>query len=100
MLTIEEINTQDALQLNVKGKIDSLSCDSFQNSVLRSFQRNKNVVLNMEGVEYICSAGLRTLLLGQKTAAAKGGSLVVINLSPSVRDLVRVTGFEKILTIR
>ena len=99
-MTVEEIKGEDRLQLNVAGKIDSLSCNEFQNAVLTSFQKDKNVVINMEKVEYISSAGLRALILGHKTAAAKGGSLVIINLTQAVSDVIRVTGMDAMLNIR
>lgn len=91
---------EDKLQMDVEGKIDSLTSNDFQNAVLRSFQKNKNIVINMDKVDYISSAGLRALILGQKTAASKGGSMVIINVCPAVQDVFRVTGFEKVLTIR
>ena len=99
-MTIEEIKGEDRLQLNVEGKIDTLTSAQFQNAVLKSFQKDKNIVINMEKVDYISSAGLRALILGQKTATSKGGSMIVINTAPSVQDVFRVTGFDKVLTIR
>ena len=99
-MTIEEIRGEDRLQLNVEGKIDTLTSGEFQNTVLRSFQKDKNIVINMDKVDYISSAGLRALILGQKTATSKGGSMIIINAGPSVQDVFRVTGFDKVLTIR
>ena len=99
-MTIEEIKGEDRLQLNVEGKIDTLTSAQFQNAVLKSFQKDKNIVINMERVDYISSAGQRALILGQKTATSKGGSMIVINAAPSVQDVFRVTGFDKVLTIR
>ena len=78
-MTIEEIRSEDSIQLNVEGKIDTFSNDEFQRAVLGSFQTSRNLIINFEKVEHITSIGLRTLILGQKTASAKGGKLVVIN---------------------
>ena len=99
-MNIEEIRSGDTLQLNIEGKIDTFSCDEFQNTVLSSFQKSKSLVLNFEKVSHITSVGLRALLLGQKTAQAKGGSITVINASDAVMDVFRVTGFDSILKIR
>ena len=70
-MTIEEIKGEDRLQLNVEGKIDTLTSGEFQNVVLKSFQKDKNIVINMEKVDYISSAGLRALILGQKTCCVR-----------------------------
>ncbi|MCR5025401.1 MAG: STAS domain-containing protein [Lachnospiraceae bacterium] len=99
-MTIEEIRSEDSIQLNVEGKIDTFSNDEFQRAVLRSFQTSRNLIINFEKVEHITSIGLRTLILGQKTASAKGGKLVVINANDTVKDIFRVTGFDKLLIVR
>lgn len=96
----EEINSGDELQLNVQGKIDATSAGEFQNSVLRAFIKSKNIVINLEQVPYMSSAGLRALVLGTKTAQAKGGSLIVINVQPAVMEVFRYSGMNKIVEIR
>jgi len=96
----EEIEADGMLQLNIEGKIDALTSDEFQTLVLRSFMKSNNVILNMEKVKYMSSAGLRALVLGQKTAQSKGGKLIIINLQDQVRDTFVVTGFDGILDIR
>ena len=96
----EEINSGDVLQLNVQGKIDATSAGEFQNSVLRAFTKSKNIVINLEQVPYMSSAGLRALVLGTKTAQAKSGSLIVINVQPAVMEVFRYSGMNKIVEIR
>ena len=97
---IEEIAAEGSLQLNVEGKIDSLTSEEFQTAVLKAFQRSNNIVINMEKVPYISSAALRAMTLGHKTAFAKGGQMVLINVQPSVSDVFRTTGFDKMLNIK
>lgn len=100
IMTIQEVDNGGNLQLDVEGKIDSLTCQNFQDTILKTFQKTNNLVINMEKVDYVSSAGLRALILGQKTASSKGGSMVIINASSSVKDVFRVTGFDKVLDIR
>ncbi len=97
---IEEIKSEEALQLNVEGKIDSNSSKEFQDAVLKGFQKSDNIVINMEKTVYISSAALRALTLGHKTALSKGGSMIVINVQPAVMDVFKTTGFDKMLDIR
>ena len=99
-MTIEEIKSGDTLQLNIKGKVDAISAPELQNQVLKSFQKSKNVILNFAEVSYISSAGLRSLLIGQKTASSKGGKFMLINCNDTIVDVLRVTGLEKVLTIQ
>ena len=96
----EEIRTEEALQLNVDGKIDVTTANDFQNAVLKTFVKSKNVIINLEKVPYMSSAGLRALVLGAKTAQAKGGSLVIIKAQPVVMEVFKDSGMNKILEIR
>jgi len=96
----EEILGQGSLQLNIEGKIDALSSDEFQTLILRSFMKSNSIIVNMEKVTYMSSAGLRALILGEKTAESKGGKLVIINVPDAVMDTFKVTGISDILDIR
>ena len=96
----EEIETEGILQINIEGKIDASSSDSFQTLVLSSFTKHNSVILNLENVSFMSSSGLRALILGDKTAQSKGGQLIIINVPPQVLDVFRVTGFDSILDIR
>ena len=98
-MTIEEVRDGDTIQLNVNGKIDTITSGDFQNAVLSSFQKCNTLVINFQDVTYISSAGLRALVLGQKTAASKGGSMKIINTNKTVDDVFKVTGFNKMLNI-
>ena len=97
---IEQINAEGSLQMNVEGKIDSISSMDFQDALLAGYQKSNSIIINMDKTTYISSAALRALTLGQKTAAAKGGKMVLINVPPNVQDVFRMTGFDKMLDIR
>jgi len=51
------------------------------------------LVLDMERVEYISSAGLRALLLAARQAKAQAGTLVVATLQPLVREVFEISRF-------
>ena len=99
-MTIEEVKDGDKIQLNIEGKVDVMSSNELQTEILKAFQKCPNVILNFAGVMYISSAGLRALLIGQKTASSKGGKFMIINANESVLDVLRVTGLDKVLVIQ
>ena len=57
------------------------------------------LLLDIAGVDYVSSAGLRSLLVMAKSIKAVNGSLVLCNLSPMVRDVMAISCFDKILTL-
>ena len=56
-------------------------------------------LLDMTEVEYISSAGLRSLLVVAKQIKAAGGVLVLCSLAPMVREVMEISGFDKILVL-
>lgn len=89
----------EKLVLEVEGRIDTTTAPQLQAELIPAFDENKDVVLDFAKVNYISSAGLRILLMGQKTAAAKGGTLVLKNLIDDVSEVLNMTGFSKFMTI-
>ncbi len=99
-MKIEAVEEGNSLRLNIEGKIDTLTSREFQDTVLNSFRKYSNVIVNMEEVSYVSSAGLRAFLIGQKTAASKGGSFSILNVDQGVMDVFKATGFDKVLDIQ
>jgi len=58
-----------------------------------------SITFDFTKVEYISSAGLRILLVAQKTMKNSGGSMSISNVPPAVKEVFDITGFSDILTI-
>lgn len=97
---INELKSEQKITLEVEGRVDTNTSAQLQEAVLLSFQKTQNVVLDFKEVAYISSAGLRVLLIGQKTAISKGGSLEIHNIQEDVEKVLEMSGFDKILTIQ
>ncbi len=99
-MTIDEARSDDRLQLNIHGKVDANSSGQLQNEILKAYQKCPTVILNFSDVSYISSAGLRALLIGQKTASSKGGKFLIINANEAVVEVLRVTGLQKVISVQ
>lgn len=87
------------MRLLVDGRVDTNTSPQLQQAILNAFQKKKDVVVDFLNVPYISSAGLRAILIGQKTAASKGGSMKLTNVSDVVMNILEMSGFSKILKI-
>ena len=85
--------------LLVEGRVDTNTSPQLQAELLKQFQSAKRLTVDFAQVPYISSAGLRALLIGQKTAAAKGASLVLTHIQEQVMSVLELSGFDAILTI-
>jgi anti-anti-sigma factor len=86
--------------LSISGKLDVTNAQKFQKALTEAMASTKSLELDFDGVEYISSAGLRVLLLGQKNAQATGKTLAIKNVSAEVMEVFNITGLTRILTFK
>ncbi len=87
------------IRLIVEGRVDTNTSPQFQQAILNAFQKKNDVVIDFLNVPAISSAGLRALLIGQKTAASKRGSMKLTNVGAVVQNVLNMSGFSAILTV-
>jgi anti-anti-sigma factor len=61
------------------------------------FDNAKCIELDFKQLVYVSSAGLRVLVLGEKTAKTKGGKLALLNVSPEIMEIFEMTGLSEVL---
>lgn len=98
-MTIKNKQDGAALILEIEGRVDTTTSPELQNKILEAFKSTKELVLDFAKVAYISSAGLRALLIGQKTASSKGASMALRHVSAAVMQVLESVGFAKILKI-
>ena len=82
--------------VQVQGSVSSVNAAAFEEELLSAIS-GQNLTIDAENLTYISSAGLRVLLKAKKKL---GGQLVLENVCPEVFDILDVTGFTQILTVR
>lgn len=87
------------IRLMVDGRVDTNTSPQFQQAILNAFQKKNEVVIDCLNVPAISSAGLRALLIGQKTATSKKGSMKLTNVGGVVKNVLDISGFSTILTV-
>lgn len=99
-MTVNETRVDEKVILAVEGRVDTNTSQELQDAILRAFQKSNNLELDFTDLDYISSAGLRALLLGHKTAASKGGSMVIKNANEDVMEIFEDTGFSDVFDIQ
>jgi anti-anti-sigma factor len=100
-MEIAEQQIGGVLVLRPTGRLDGPNAPGFEKTVLdRLESRPTRVVLDLAGIEYISSAGLRTILLAAKRAKAVGCGLAACGLREHIREVFDLSGFGNIVTIR
>ncbi|MEG0178369.1 MAG: STAS domain-containing protein, partial [Oscillospiraceae bacterium] len=83
-MTITTQNENGRLIVAVNGRIDTNTSPQLQSELLAAFQQNNSITLDLAEVAYVSSAGLRVLLIAQKTAASKKATFELVNVAPEV----------------
>lgn len=88
---------RDAATIAVSGSLNTNTSRELEDELERVMAGAANVTLDLAGLEYISSAGLRVVLGAQKRLGA--GSLTLRNVQESVQEVLDITGLSDILTI-
>ena len=97
-MTIEIKKNGDEAIIEIVGRLDTITAPALDKTINEDLGETKNLVLDVKGMEYISSAGLRVLLSAQKKMQ-KIGSMKVINVCEEVMEVFEMTGFAEILVI-
>jgi anti-sigma B factor antagonist len=97
-MQIEERIVGEVTILDLKGKMTLGEGDELLKDKINSLihQQQKKLLLNLEGVPYIDSAGLGEIVRTYTTVSRQGGSLKLVNLTKRITDLLSIT---KLLTV-
>jgi anti-sigma B factor antagonist len=97
-MVIEERIIGDVTVLDLKGKMTLGEGDELLKDKINSLihQGQKKLLLNLEGVPYIDSAGLGEIVRTYTTVSRQGGNLKLVNLTKRITDLLSIT---KLLTV-
>jgi anti-sigma B factor antagonist len=92
-LFINTDNTQNVSIMNVKGRIDSNTAPELDSALSNLLSSNRNkIVLNLQAVDYLSSAGLRALVRALKDAQKSGGDLRLASVSEPIEVILRTVG--------
>ena len=93
MLNIDLVKNELGAELIMIGEIDANTAPDADAILKTACDRFNSLTLNMAQVEYISSAGLRTLKRANLNMRRKGGTLQLKGVSKSVMEVLELTGF-------
>jgi anti-anti-sigma factor len=97
MIAIENEKIDEITAVSIKGRLDSVTAPEMETHCRALIEKGETrILIDLDGLEYISSAGLRVLLVIAKSVKAKSGTLVLCRLAPIVREVMEISGFDKI----
>ena len=92
-MEIREEKTGDITVFTIAGDIDGSTAPEAQEKIVPLAAPDAKIVLDMNAVAYMSSAGLRMLLVIYRTIVGQGGKVVLVGLSEELQDTMALTGF-------
>lgn len=81
-------------------RLDSSNAGAFNEELeLVTEAASRTVVIDMQGLDYISSAGLRAIMQAVRKIEHQGGSLALCSLSSDVRAVFETSGFDQLIAI-
>ena len=81
------------------GRLDSEGLTSFEEQLLGRVKDKGALVIDFSALDYISSAGLRSILVLAKEAETNKCKFRLANLSPEIMEIFQITGFHNIVPI-
>jgi anti-sigma B factor antagonist len=86
--------------LAVSGEMNAVTSKEVENRLTNLIMGgNKKLIVNLAGLNYISSAGLRVFLAGNKLIKKQKGELRISNLNDLVKEVFEISGFTMIFDI-
>src|SRR5574341_750170 len=88
----------NTLVLAPSGRLDHDNCETFREEMAphleRSAREGTPIVLDLSGLEYVSSAGLRCFMLAAKQAKAQNSRIVIASMQPVVGEIFQIARFN------
>jgi anti-anti-sigma factor len=96
-LELSDERLDSAVILKATGRIDMTTSDAFRERVLALLGGDLPLVIDLSGVDYVSSAGLRALMIASKQAHSAAKKLALAALQPVVLEIFEISRFDKVL---
>ena len=90
---------ESRLIVQVEGRLDAQAAPALEDDMAAALGGVTDVMFDLEGLEYISSAGLRVLLAAYKLMAKREGTMQVVNVGEDVMSVFKMSGFADIFAI-
>lgn len=101
-MDITRTNTADGIPvLRLSGRLNQGSADALHAAAMEiaGDENQKALIVDMGGVDFIASVGIRSLIRPSQALAMRGGKLAVANLRPQIGEFFKLTGLDQMFRV-
>jgi anti-anti-sigma factor len=97
-----QISIDDAgmtAKVKLDGRLDSAGTQAIAERLAQLSEQKHGLVVDLAGVSYVTSAGIRQLLMAAKTLTRRGGRLVLLNPNKTVEEILAVSATNSLIPV-
>ena len=95
------LTSENNIEIKPVGEVDIYTSPELKNKIFQLIEeKNQDILINGEGLDYIDSTGLGVLMGIYKKLQEKSLNIKVINLKPNIYKLFDITGLNKVFNIQ
>jgi len=99
-MQIDATKEGNAVVMSLKGRLDAVASSEFETSISDWISKgDSHFLLNFTGLEYISSAGLRSILAASKKLKDRNGKIFLTGLHGAVEEVFKISGFVSIFKV-
>ena len=93
----------NAVVVRAAGRLDQDTCEAFRTDLLKyvdeAVSDGGGIVLDLSGLEYVSSAGLRCFIIASRQVKAKQGRILVAQMQPIVAEIFAISHFNLLFEV-
>ena len=94
----------DVTMIRIEGRIDHKTAKDFEDELKPHLDEcgkgtNKKILIDMGGVDFMTSAGLRVLMVAVKTCDRRDDVISVASLQPMIKEIFKISRFDSVLSV-
>jgi anti-anti-sigma factor len=103
IIGVEKMNLEqavlpgDIIKVKLSGSLDIAGAGQIDQPFAAITAKNNRVIVDFSKVSFLASIGIRILVKAARAIGSRGGRLVVYNLNPDARKVLRSTGIDAII---
>lgn len=98
-MTIQKSRSGSSLVFSLEGQLTALTAPQLNEQLTAAVSEAEEIIIDMEHLDYLASAGIRVLLTVHKQMMQKGKRLILRRIREDLLDIFDVTGMSECLTI-
>lgn len=99
MIEIKILEENDYQLIQVHGDVDASSSIELDNALKEASESTHKILVDLEGLQYISSAGLGVFISYLEDLKAKNIKMVLFGMQPKVLEVFQILGLQNLITI-